>query len=264
MLLALAVSTSLQSQEPTGLAADALANPDFTWIHRRAPGLRIHFLAESYPAAHQDSLVARVATAKTHALSILGADEFDATLDVFFVESRPQMEALIGARATGFADMNAHTVFLMTNPEWRAFERHEVMHVLARQLWGPPAEPSAWIQEGLAQFSDGHCAGYPNEQVLIALMSDSKLTDLHTLVTQFRRLNDLTAYLEAASFVGYIYGTGGQDGLRALWSKGEDGAIPHLHRSLRQLHIEWRRSLPTRGQPPTDDEVERVRRRGCG
>jgi hypothetical protein len=264
MLLALAVSTSLQSQEPTGLAANALADLEFTWIHRSAPGFRIHFLAGSYPAGHQDSLVARVTAAKMHALSILGVDEFGATLDVFFVERRPQMEALIGARATGFADMNARAVFLMTNPEWRAFERHEVMHVLARQLWGPPAEPSAWIQEGLAQFSDGHCAGYPNEQVLIALLGDSGLTSLDTLVTQFRQLNDLTAYLQAASFVGYIYRTSGRDGLRALWSKGEDGAMPQLHRTLRQLHVAWRRSLPTRGNLPTNDEVERVRQRGCG
>jgi hypothetical protein len=233
-------------------------------MHRSAPGFRIHFLAGSYPAAHQDSLIGRTVAAKMHALSLLGAEAFDQTLDVFFVETRPQMEALIGARATGFADMEGRGVFLMTNPEWRAFERHEMMHVLARQLWGSPAEPSAWIQEGLAQFTDGYCAGYRNEQVLVALAVDSGLTDLETLVTQFRRLNDLTAYLEAATFVGYIYRTAGRDGLRALWSNGEDGAVSRLPRSLRELHVEWRRSLPTRGKLPTDREVERVRQRGCG
>lgn len=264
VLLPLAVSTPLQAQDPAGLAADALTHPDFTWIHRSAPGFRIHFLAGTYPASHQDSLIARVVAAKLHALSVLGAESFDQALDVLFVETRTQMEALIGARATGFADMEGRAVFLMTNPEWRAFERHEIMHVLARQLWGPPAEPSAWIQEGLAQFTDGRCAGYPNEQVLIALASDSGLTGLDTLVTRFRTLNDLTAYLQAASLVGYVYRTGGRDALRVLWSRGAAGARPSLPESLGELDAAWRRSLPARSASPTDEEVERIRQHGCG
>jgi hypothetical protein len=48
-------------------------------------------------------------------------------MDVLFLETRFQMETLLGRRATGFAEPATGTVLLMTSPEWRAFERHEVM-----------------------------------------------------------------------------------------------------------------------------------------
>jgi hypothetical protein len=45
-----------QPQKPAGLAASALADSSFTWIRRGLPGIRAYFLADSYPAAHQDRI----------------------------------------------------------------------------------------------------------------------------------------------------------------------------------------------------------------
>jgi len=196
-------------------------------VSQTAPGLRVHFLAGSYPARHQDSLVARVVAAEAADLSLLDRRAYDRTLDVFFVESRAQMDTLVGAPVTGFAQMDSAAVFLVTNHAWRSFERHEIMHVLATDAWGRPAPPADWVQEGLAQFADGRCGGYGIDEVAAGLMRPGGGVPLDTLTARFRQLDDLTAYLQAASLVGYIYGTFGLGAVERLWRQGA-GALPSI------------------------------------
>ena len=168
-ILLAALEQPSQAQAPSGLAAAALANPAFTWLHRSIPGFRVSFLADSYPARHQDSLLARLPLAAQHAQELLHVDPLAAPIDLFFIESRAQMTLLIGGSATGFAQPSARTVLLVTNPGWRAFERHEIMHVIAGQAWGPPGPNTAWLVEGLAQGADGRCGDFSNTGVAMAL-----------------------------------------------------------------------------------------------
>src|SRR5215217_9005576 len=67
---------------PAGLAAVALADSSFTWIRREAPGFRVYFLADSYAAAHQDSLLARLPPALAHARSLISAPALDGPIDL--------------------------------------------------------------------------------------------------------------------------------------------------------------------------------------
>lgn len=263
-LVALACPATALAQRPAGLARSALDDSSFTWIARSAPGLRVYFLEGSYAARQQDSLIARVIAARAHDLDLLGAARYDSPLHVFFVERRPQMEHLVGMRATGFAERATGSVFLMTNPDWRAFERHEIMHVLAAQRWGPPAEPSAWIQEGFAQFADGACAGFPIDSVVVGLARESGYVPLDTLVTRFRQLNDLTAYLQAASFVGYVYRTFGRDAVHDIWQHGLRAASERLRRTPQEIYDGWLHALPGPGARPTREELAAISVKGCG
>lgn len=255
--------SGVSAQAPAGLAREALRRSDFHWINRTAPGVRVHFLAGSYPALHQDGLIRRVLAARDADLALLGGPAYDRTLDVFFVESRPQLQSLIGQRATGFAQLDSAAVFLVTNPDWRAFERHEIMHILATAAWGRPAPPGAWIQEGLAQFADGACGGFTNDAVAGALVRDGVIP-LDTLVTRFRTLNDLSAYLEAASVVGYVYHTYGLAAVRKLWKEGAGAVVSVLGRSLKDLERDWRASLPGGSALPPVERIAAIRKHGCG
>jgi hypothetical protein len=91
------------SQVPAGLAAAASANTSFKWIERQVTGFRVYFVADSYPAAHQDSLLARLPKALTHARKLIQSPPLVGPIDLFFIESPPQMAALTGIPATGFA-----------------------------------------------------------------------------------------------------------------------------------------------------------------
>ena len=259
----IAAVAECQHPAPQGLAAAALGNDQFKWIHRETPGFRVYFLADSYPARHQDSLLARLPQALEHAENLIGVEDTSGPIDLFFVENRPQMEQLVGGRATGFAQPSARAVFLMTNPEWRAFERHEIMHVVAVQSWGRALPGSDWLQEGLAQFADGSCAGYENSDIAVALAARHGWIPFNDVLTRFRQQSDLRAYLHAASFVKYLHQRYGASILKKLWTEGVSPGPQADGVPLEEVERSWRGNLvPAR--TPSAAELDRIEEHGCG
>lgn len=263
-ILPCAARPAVAQDAPAGLAAAALANADFSWIRRDAPGYRVYFLADSYPARHQDSLLQRLPDALAHARRLLQVNgSATAPIDLFFIETRPQMQALIGGRATGFAQPSARAVFLMTNPEWRAFEKHEVMHVIAYQGWGQIAPGNDWIQEGLAQFADGRCGAYSNGDVALALSRRHGWIPFDDVVTRFRQLPDLRGYLQAAAFVQYLHGRFGAAALRPLWRSTTSRATRIAGVPLFDVERQWRSTLQSTSQV-SDESLTLIEEKGCG
>lgn len=251
------------AQAPAGLAAAALADPSFTWIRREAPGFRVYFLQGSYPAAHQDSLLASLPPALGHARSLIRAPALEGPIDLFYIESRAQMTALIGGRATGFAQPSTRTVLLVTNPEWRGFERHEIMHVVMQRAWGFPAAGTDWLQEGLAQAADGVCAGYSNTDVVLALTRRHGWIPLDVVLTKFREQPDVRAYLQAAAFVDYLLRQYGPRPLERLWRNGARpdsliaGDTLQVHERRWKAHVSPRREVAATA-------LAAVESKGCG
>lgn len=261
VLLAPAASTA---QEPEGLARRALADSDLAWIPRTAPELRVQFREGSYAASHQDSLLARLVAARALDLRLLGATRDPRPIWVFFVENRDEMDTLISVSVNGFSEHESGAVFLVTNPSWRAFARHEIMHVLAWRLWGRPADPADWIEEGLAQFADGACGGHPIDAVTAGIAEEEGFFQLDSLTGRFRQLDDLGAYLQATSFVGYLYREYGREAVRDVWIHGLGAASRRIGRTPTELQGEWERQLPGPARRPELSEIERVRAKGCG
>lgn len=258
-------SGSAAAQDPAGLARAALENPRFDWTAPvSASGLRVYFLPDSYPWQHRDSLIELTERGRRHGLGLLGAERFDPPIDVFFIESRAQMDSLVGAPVTGFAHRDARAIFLVTNPTWRSFERHELMHVLVHHLWGPAAEPDAWIVEGLAQFADGRCGRHSNHAVARAIVESSGSIPIEELAARFREFDDLTAYLQAASLIGWLYDSYGRDAVRQIWSSGLDTLPAAVGMSAAEITRAWRDWVERSASPVPSGEVETIQSRGCG
>jgi hypothetical protein len=259
----LLIAAPVAAQPPAGLAASALARPDFTWTVDSVPGVRAYFLRGTYADIHRDSLLRRLPEAVAHARAMIGAPALPGPVDVFFVERREQLQALTGASATGFAHTSARAVFLVTNPDWRAFERHEIMHVVSVHAWGRDGMSKAWLLEGLAQAADGSCGGYTNEAIAIALASRSGWIDLPTLVHRFREQSDLRAYLQAAAFTDYLLRNAGVDSVRELWVAEADTGTRIRGRTLAEWEREWRGKLARSSAVPAST-IESVESKGCG
>lgn len=251
------------AQEPEGLAARALANERYGWLPRTAPAFRVYFQAGSYAARHQDSLLNRLPFALQHARALLQTSAPAGPIDVFFVETRDDMAQLVGGRATGFAHQSARAVFLVTNPSWRAFERHEVMHVVAWHAWGPPAPNSDWLQEGLAQAADGRCGNHTNEEVLRGLTHQYGWVSLEDMLVNFRRQPDLRAYLQAAAFTRYLLDNFGPAMLERLWRDGSTADTVVGDRPLATVEQQWRAAIARGDQPPAA-ELATIDDVGCG
>jgi hypothetical protein len=261
--LVVAAGSQARSQAPAGLAAAALADTSFKWIERQVPGFRVYFLADSYPAVHQDSLLARLPKALAHSRELIDAPPLAGPVDLFFIESRSQMRALTGMGATGFAQPSARTVFLVTNPEWRAFERHEIMHVVAGQTWGTTGSDSDWLQEGLAQAADGACAGYANADVALALAQRHGWIPLSSVIGAFRQQPDVRAYLQAAALTDHLLKHYGSEALRKLWRKGSTPDSMIGGRSLSAIEEAWKGKLAAE-HSISSSTLARVESKGCG
>lgn len=173
------------------------------------------------------------------------------------------MAALVGARATGFAHTAAQGVFLVTNPTWRAFERHEVMHVVAVQAWGRAAANTDWLQEGLAQAADGRCGAYDNATVLRGLVQRGGWIPWADVVLRFREQRDLRAYLHAAAFVGHLLSAFGPEVVRSLWTGGvilesSVGGVP-----LAKIERQFRARIAALAPPPAS-AMRVIEQKGCG
>ena len=252
----------LEAQEPAGLATAALADSSFRWVSHEILGFRVNFVADSYALSHRDSLLARLPAALTHARELIDAPELSGPVDLFFLESRAQMEALIGFSATGFAEWSTQTVLLVTNEEWRAFERHEIMHVVAGQAWGRPAPGTAWLQEGLAQAADGECGEHSNADVMSALTGLHGWIPLDVMLTRFRDQPDLRAYLQAAAFVDYLLNRYGPKPLRDLWQRGANPDSTINGRTLAEIERDWKSQLTP--DPVNPSRLTSIESKGCG
>ncbi len=246
-----------------GMADRAVRIEGFSWIVRDIPGFRVRFLKGSYPAQYQDSLLLRLPAALRRDRALLDAPASDDTIAVFFVESREQMGRLVGLPVTGFADTQERSVFLVTNPKWRAFERHELMHVVSNDAWGRPAAGNEWLVEGIAQMADGRCAGRRNDDVMLALVARHGWIPLDTMLTAFRQQNDLRAYLQAASFTDWLLRTAGLEAMRRAWSEGTTPETMFGIYPLATRYAQWQRDVTSRWVPEPG-EVDRIEEHGCG
>jgi hypothetical protein len=260
--LMISVASQARSQAEPGLATAALANASFKWIERQTPGFRVYFLADSYPAAHQDSLLTRLPKALAHARGLIHAPP-PAPIDLFFIETRAQMRALTGIGATGFAQPSARAVFLVTNSDWRAFERHEIMHVVAGQAWGAAGPDTDWLQEGLAQAADGECLGDSNVDVALGLAQRHGWIPLSSVIGAFRQQPDVRAYLQAAAFTDYLLKHFGAESLRRLWREGSTPESLIGGRPLSAIEEQWKRHLVAQHQV-SPGPLDRVESKGCG
>ncbi|HSA56383.1 MAG TPA: hypothetical protein VLE53_11820 [Gemmatimonadaceae bacterium] len=262
LLALLLTGAPAAGQEPAGLAASALADSAFDWHKDSLSGFRVYTIPRSYAHAHRDSLTRRLPGALVEARAMIGASAPEGPIDVFFVESRSEMARLTGAGVTGFAHVLARAVFLVTNPDWRAFERHEIMHIVAGNAWGHVPTRNAWLIEGLAQAADGYCAGYPNEEMAAALAQRKEWIDLDTMLRRFREQSDLRAYLQSAAFTAYLLDRAGIPAMRALWQSEADTATVVGGQSLATWERRWRAGIAAPAVSAAT--VALVEEHGCG
>jgi hypothetical protein len=250
------------SGAPSAEAQRILDDARFPWETIESPHARIHYLPGSYAAAHRDTLAARVEGARSAALGLLDIDDYPTTLDVFYVESRQNMNDLVGRPVTGFAYYRDAAIVLVLNDRWRAFERHEMTHFVTYAAWPEPAGAAA--TEGLATYVDGACGGYPNGMVARTILDRGELIPLAVLAADFRSQDDLTAYLEAGSIVEFVAQRQGTGALRSLWDGGIQTAPNLLGIPVTDFEPQFERWLSTTYDPISEAAWDAIRSGGCG
>jgi hypothetical protein len=252
------------------LAADPLElekllrHSDFSWDVDSTAHFRIYVQPRLYADQNIAVVKDRLEEAHRRARRLLGAEAYEETIHVFYVESRQEMSRLIGREPAGVANAGFHTVVLVYNATWRAFERHEIFHVLHENVWGRGAPPIHWFREGMAVYADGDCGGHSVDMLARHLSVRGELIPLRRLVFRPDDSEELLWAVQSGAFFGFLRQRYGRAKVRELWKLGVGEVELVFGKGLEVLDDEFRlylHDMPASGRAL---DWAALMRRGCG
>ncbi|UCF06539.1 MAG: hypothetical protein JSV33_05800 [bacterium] len=264
ILLSMVITTGISAKKDVDYVKKALEDTTFTWRSAEAKGVRIYYQLDSFAEKHRAMLFRSVTTAVDEALECLGESGYERTLHVFYLESRKEMDRIVGRTYSGFANWTASGVFVVFNPEWRSFEKHEITHVLTMELWGTPDATSNWMIEGIAVYCDGWCREYSVDEIAFHYLSRGQLPPLRELFDNFATLGEIRAGFYAASLIGFIRHTYGAEALRSLWHNSNGALTELLGVDVDKLETSWKNYLKSNVKKGTTVDLETIKDKGCG
>ncbi len=221
----------------------ALSDASFSWISAETARFHLHALTDTQSAEGLGELGEAAEKAYQRNLELLGEAPDPSRIELLFVPTREAMARIVGRPSNGYALPDERAVVYVDSEHREPALQHELMHVVSWQRWGRPG--GYWLSEGLATYSVGACAGMDFDRLVAALRRDGHYVPLATLRTAFFEADDVAAYLESASLVGYLFNQYGRDAARQMWQQGLRGVEAVLGRSAERLEADWLAHLDT-------------------
>jgi hypothetical protein len=264
VLLLIVFATKAMGQIPGDFVQKALDDSTFTWLSTSSEGIRVFYQKDSFAERHRMMLLRSVKSTVDEVLELLEEPAYEPLLNVFYLESRDEMLRIVGRPYSGFSDWTASGIFVVLNPEWRSFEKHEFAHVVTMGVWGSPDVTSRWMIEGIAVDCDGWCREYTVDEIAFHLLSNDQLPLLQELFDDFANLGEIRAGIYAASFIGFIRKTFGARKLRDLWLNGVGDLKELLGDDLNQVENSWRLYLEQNVRKDIEVDLDTIKKLGCG
>ena len=255
------LATPIASSGPA--ARELLARPGFAWQTVTTPIARIHTEQGSKVERMVPALADSIADARRVALRTLREPELDneAKLELFLVDTRDDMQRLMGRPIGGFAQPGELTAAFVAGPGYRPFLRHELTHAYAAVRWGTLAA-GVWLTEGLAALAQGACQGHEVDALAAGYLAQGAIPPLRALAERFREFPEVPSYLAAASAISFMERETNIDAIRGLWRGTADGVREHpLGKDGESREARWRTYLGT--VSPAVLDTARLRREGC-
>jgi hypothetical protein len=245
---------------PIGLARAAYES-QIPWVEESVGELRILVQSGGLAAGHVARLRDSAVVAFEHAFALLAETPTAEPFWMVYVDSRADMQRLVGRPVGGWADPTARAAANVVTADGRSPDRHEMMHVATGVAWGVPAGPWAWISEGLATYASGECGDAGIQSLAAALVHTGAAVPLNRLIHHFFELDEVGAYLQSASVVGYIREVFGTSALRAIWQEGPAAVPVVTGKDIAALERDWRAFVSR--FPAATTALEAVHERGC-
>jgi len=196
--------------------------PLYVYAHN---GYKIYYKKDSYSWQHMDTLVKLVDESLERICQLLDMPKPDKPFYLLMLDSRDEMEQVVGMRVKGVASTGHALTVLVYNENIRPYVRHELFHLLVYDYLSYPS--NRLLDEGGAVFCDNQCLEYENPiSTINRYLYDSKqwfiLNDLINDFSAKARENDLIAYLQSAFVFRYLYENYGMAKMKRLWYHGFD------------------------------------------
>jgi hypothetical protein len=242
-------------------AASLFSQPGVQWKTDDIGYGHIHFQQHSYAARTRSAIALATDSARIKALTFLEMqDTFP--IEVFFVDTREEMQRLVGRPIGGMVQSGERGALLVYNAGYTPFLVHELTHLYTHYHWGAPRN-GRWISEGIAALASGDCQGHTTPALVKGLHEENRLHSWNDLVRQFESVDEIAANLQAASMVEFILERTGLRTIRNLWmSEGWAEAERTLGKDVAEIELEWLQSIRTHPSSARLD-VRALRANGC-
>jgi hypothetical protein len=246
------------------LVRQALDDPYFQWRSVENAEARVYYKESSFAERHRHTLLRSVTTAIEEDLEFLGESAYEDVLNVFFVDTREEMERIVGRPVSGYANWGASGIFLVFAPGWRSFETHEFAHIITMGVWGAPHASSTWMIEGLCIASDGWCREFSVDEIAYHLLTSGQLPPLEELPAKLAELGEIRGGFYAASVIGFIRHQFGADAVRKLWTNGSVNLPATLGLSFDKIEPMWKEYLERQVGDGVQVDMGQIDESGCG
>ena len=177
----------------------------------------------SYSDQNREFLFDQVAEAVDRIKEVLEIERLPRGFYLVMLDSRDEMERIIGNKYKGIALRNDDLALFVYSPEIRPYFKHELFHLISYRVWGD--SKSRVLEEGGAMYSDNKCLRYKNPVTVINkfLYENDKWFGFEELINNFgdkAAENDMIAYLESAYIFKHLYENYETEQLIKLWKNG--------------------------------------------
>ncbi|UCF63288.1 MAG: hypothetical protein JSW33_12060 [bacterium] len=263
-LLLLILITSVSAKPFESFVQKAIDDSTFSWQSFSSDNIKIFYQENSFAERHRMMLLHSATSSVDEVLTLLDDSPNGLPLNVFYLESRAEMERIVGHRYSGFSDWTGNGIFLVLNPDWRSFEKHEFAHIVTMGGWGSPHPSSQWMIEGIAIYCDGWCQRYSVNEIAFHFLSNGQLPKLEQLFNDFKSLGEIRAGISAASFISFIHQTYGIPKVRQIWLNGVEDLEGLLGGDPEQIENAWRLYLQRQIRENIEVDLDAIHTGGCG
>ena len=269
LLLTLTIVTNSFSQQPvfrqpSSYVQGFIGNDSIALSSVNYKSFRIYFRDSSYTATHLMEIKNELDSSYARILSVLGIKEYPHGIYLLAVDSKEEMQKVMGYKIKGGAAQGHDLVFFVYNPSIRPQFKHEIFHLISFETWGQTKY--RLLDEGGATYTDNFCF-YDNPMYSINAyyVNEKMLFPLRKLIDNFdtcAKQSDVIAYIQSAGIFKYLYEKYGLLKMKALWVNGFEEFTSIYGFSITQLESDWLTFIKTI-PIPQDFDIRKLNE-GCG
>jgi hypothetical protein len=272
LLTALLIITSYQEvfsqhvlfRQPSSYVLGFIGNDSIPYTSVNHNSFRIYFKDNSYASNHLEEMQKELDLAFAKILSVLSIPSYNKGIYLLAVDSKEEMQKVMGYKIKGGAAQGHDLVFFVYNDAIRPQFKHEVFHLISYETWGPTK--SRLLDEGGATYTDNYCH-YDNPMYSINAyyQREKKLFSLDNLINDFdnqAKKSDVIAYIQSAGVFKYLYEKYGVEKMKLLWSGGFEKFQSIYGFPVEQLEKDWLNFIKT--IPVPNDFDITLLNEGCG
>ena len=148
-------SQQIVFRQPSSYVLSFIGNDSISLSSVNYKSFRIYFKDSYYTASHLEDIEQELEIAYSKILSVLNISSYNNGIYLLAVDSKEEMQNVMGYKIKGGAAKGHDLVFFVYNQNIRPQFKHEIFHLISYETWG--LTNYRLLDEGGATYTDNYC-----------------------------------------------------------------------------------------------------------